>query len=106
MCHCFACQKRTGSIFGVQARFAPANVTREGRANEYVRVGDEGGRITFRFCPTCGSTVYWEQDGVDLIAVAVGAFADPNFPPPRYAVYEARRHRWAAMPELDIEHID
>ena len=106
MCHCFACQKRTGSIFGVQARFAPANVTREGRASEYVRVGDEGGRITFRFCPTCGSTVYWEQDGVDLIAVAVGAFSDPKFPPPRYAVYEARRHSWASMPELDVEHID
>ena len=107
ICHCFACQKRTGSVFGVQARFAATGVTVEGRAAEHVRIGDSGGRATFRFCATCGSTVCWELDGLPgFIAVAVGAFADPEFPAPSVAVYEARRHPWGEMASLDVEHFE
>jgi hypothetical protein len=40
-----------------------------------------------------------------LVAVAVGAFADPGFPPPTVSVYEERRHPWLVVPE-DIEHFD
>ena len=68
-----------------------------GRAAEYVLVGDEGGQARFRFCPECGSTVYWDNSGGEgLVAVAVGAFADPGFPPPTVSVYGARRHPWVA----------
>jgi hypothetical protein len=100
ICHCLACQLRTGSIFGVQARFARDSVTIEGRAREWVRVGDEGNRVTFRFCPDCGATVYYTFDvEPDLVGVPVGAFADSAFPPPTYSVYEARRHPWAHAAE-------
>jgi hypothetical protein len=105
VCHCLACQQRTGSAFGVQARYAREHVRVQGDATTYERVGDSGGRATFHFCPTCGSTVYWELDGLpDHIAVAVGAFADPEFPPPTVAVYEARQHPF--VPTLDVEHHD
>src|SRR5687768_8854071 len=46
MCHCLACQKRTGSVFGVVARWPSDRVTIEGHAQEYVRVGDEGSAAT------------------------------------------------------------
>ena len=106
VCHCLACQKRTGSAFAIQARWPADRVTIEGRAQEYVRVGDEGSAATFRFCPTCGATVYYDSDGMPgLIAVPVGAFADPAFPAPRVSVYEARRHPWAAAP-ADAEQFD
>jgi len=105
VCHCLACQRRTGSVFGVQARFARADVRIEGSGREFVRVGDEGGRATFRFCPTCGVTVYYTMDALDgFVAIPVGAFADPQFPAPRISVYETRRHPWVAMP-LEIEHV-
>jgi hypothetical protein len=106
VCHCLECQRRTGSIFGAQARFRPEQIVAvEGRAAEFVRVGDEGNRITFRFCPVCASTLYWDLSGVpDLVAVAVGAFADPQFPRPTRSVYEARRHSWA--PALDWEGVE
>jgi hypothetical protein len=101
MCHCLACQKRTGSVFGVQARFHEGEVRVEGRATEWSRTGDEGHAITFSFCPTCGATVFYRADFMrGAIAVAVGAFADPGFPPPRVEVYDHRRHPWAVMPEL------
>jgi hypothetical protein len=99
MCHCLACQQRTGSVFGAQARFPAERVHFQGRAREFVRTGDAGGQATFRFCPTCGSTVYWTIDALPgFIAVAVGAFADPGFPPPTFAVYGVRRHAWVEHP--------
>jgi hypothetical protein len=33
-----------------------------------------------------------------MIAVAVGAFVDPTFPPPSQEVYEQYRHRWVKIP--------
>ena len=106
ICHCLECQKRTGSVFAVQARFPRDAVMIEGRWSQWARQGDSGGSATFHFCPVCGSTVYWEMTGVpNFIAVAVGAFADPAFPPPRVSVYEERQHPWTlAIGELPMEH--
>ena len=108
MCHCHACQKRTGSVFGVQARFPKDCVSFEGPFKEWTRVGESGGKATFQLCPTCGSTVAWTHDGLpDFVAVAVGAFADQTFMAPKVSVYEARRHAWTRMPDLvDIEVFD
>jgi hypothetical protein len=101
VCHCLACQRRTGTAFGVQSRFPSERVEITGRSTEYTRHADDDGEArTFRFCPECGATVYYTTDhATDLIAVPVGAFADPSFPPPTVAVYEARRHPWVTLPE-------
>ena len=98
MCHCLACQRRTGSAFGMQARFPKERVRIEGRSTEYVRISDEGEPRAFNFCPECGSTVYYQTDP-ELIAVPIGAFADPGFPPPKVSVYESRRHPWVTVPD-------
>jgi hypothetical protein len=104
MCHCLACQQRTGSAFGIQARFPEDRVRIEGRATEYVRISDAGEARTYHFCAECGSTVYYRLVSVpDLVAVPIGAFADPAFPPPRVSVYESRRHPWVVLPG-SIEH--
>lgn len=106
VCHCLACQLRTGSAFGVQARFARESVTIEGQSTEYVRTADSGNKITFSFCPGCGSTVHYRLDQFpDVIALPVGAFGDPSFPGPKFSVYEARRHIWAPV-EGPVEHFD
>ncbi|HUJ61833.1 MAG TPA: GFA family protein [Kofleriaceae bacterium] len=98
VCHCLACQRRTGSVFAALAAFA-APFTVRGRASEYVRTGDHGARFTFRFCPICGTTVYHTEAGVDgRVSVAIGAFADPSFPAPRASVYDCRRHAWVQLP--------
>ena len=98
VCNCLACQRRTGSVFAALAGFAvPYEVT--GTATEYVRVGDAGATFTFRFCPVCGTTVFHTEQGNDeSVSVAVGAFADPSFPPPQVSVYDCRRHPWVQLP--------
>jgi hypothetical protein len=105
VCHCLACQRRTGSVFAAQARFPARSVTITGASSTFVRIGDAGSRCTFHFCPTCGATVYYANEGGDEIAIPVGAFADPTFPAPTFSVYEGRMHRWVQMP-ASIEHID
>jgi hypothetical protein len=106
ICHCLACQRRTGSVFGAQARFRRDAATITGASSKYVRVGDEGSKVTFSFCPVCGSTVYYAVEGYDQesLAIPVGAFADPGFPSPTFSVYEERMHSWVGLPE-GIEHM-
>jgi hypothetical protein len=104
ICHCYACQKRTGSAFGVQARFAEEQVVAIGHASVYEREGDSGGVASFRFCPHCGTTVWWQIDKLPgFTSVAVGAFADGSFPAPTAAVYEARQVAWVEIRPEDPE---
>jgi hypothetical protein len=81
-------------------------VTIQGKSSQFVRVGDEGSRIVFSFCPTCGVTVHYETEGGqdEVVAIPVGVFAEPGFPAPMYSVYEARKLAWVGLPS-DIEHI-
>ena len=99
VCHCFACQRRTGSVFATLAGFAPPyKVT--GQATEYVRTGDQGAKFRFRFCPVCGTNLFHTEEGYEdrSVSVAVGGFADPSFPPPQDSVYDCRRHSWVVLP--------
>lgn len=102
LCHCFECQKRTGSLFGVAAWYSSAHVRATGAASTYRRAGDSGKEIAFHFCPTCGTTLYWSSERrPDFTAVAVGAFADPKFGEPRRMVYTSRKHEWLPLPAED-----
>lgn len=105
VCHCHACQRRTGSVFGVQARFREAGVVMRGNATEYVREGDSGQHARFYFCPRCGATVYYRLAAVEgVIGVPVGAFANAAFPAPTVSVYEDCMHPWVALPD-GLEHV-
>jgi hypothetical protein len=107
VCHCLDCQKRSGSAFAVQARWPNASVTIVGDFREWSREGESGQRSTFRFCPACGGTISYVNEGMaGVTAVAVGSFADPDFPPPDYSVYEERKHVWVQIEGEGIEHFD
>ena len=107
VCHCLDCQKRSGSAFAVQARFPAEQVEVAGEAKSWTAVGDSGGSATFHFCPTCGGTVWYSGGGfADLIAIPVGTFADPHFPPPRLSVWEERKHEWVEIRGEGVEHYD
>ncbi|WP_068077018.1 GFA family protein [Novosphingobium lentum] len=107
VCHCLDCQKRSGSAFAVQARWPHADVTLAGEFTEWSHTADSGSRATFRFCPRCGATVTFAIAALPgLTGVPVGAFADPQFPPPAFSVYEARMHSWVAIVGADVERWD
>jgi hypothetical protein len=99
MCHCLECQRRTGAVISNQARFPHGQVTIAGKSTEWTRTADSGNVLTYSFCPVCGSTVHWANSGFpDLIAVAIGSFADPTFLAPTVSVWEECRHPWLPAP--------
>jgi hypothetical protein len=74
-----------------------------GPRSTFERTGDGGTTAVYSFCPGCGTTMTWTNgDAPEVIAVAVGAFADPTFPPPVRAVYEERTHPWVALTGIEI----
>lgn len=102
VCHCLACQRQTGSTYNVAAFFSQADVTASGEASIYTRRSDSGDAVTLRFCPMCGTTLWWSSTSApEWVAVAVGAFADPRFPAPTVEVWREHRHSWVDIPKLD-----
>ena len=105
LCQCYECQRRTGTLFSVQARLPREHVTIEGEASswdfpvpnvEAEFLSCDSGGATYYFCPRCGSTVYWDiKVAPDLVGVAVGNFTDPEFPQPMIAGFEAYGTPWA-----------
>ncbi len=94
-CHCTECQRRTGAPFGVGAFYPSDQVRLTGEAKEYRRPTASGATVRAYFCPTCGTTVYWQADRLPgFVGIAVGAIADPTFPHPRRSVFEQTRHHW------------
>ena len=104
VCHCLACQQRSGSAFAVQARWPDDQVTITGQRKEWRRTADSGAQARYLFCPDCGATVAYTLDKFPgVTAVPVGAFADPTFPAPRFSVWEERKHGWVEI-KGDVEH--
>jgi hypothetical protein len=69
------------------------------------RIGESGDKAAYFFCPTCGSTVFYENEGLpDVVAIPVGAFADPDFPIPERSIFEGRRHLWVEVIGTGIRH--
>jgi hypothetical protein len=100
-CACQACQRRTGAPFGVTAFYRTKQVVEQiGEARNWRRTADSGNWLDYRFCPQCGSTIWWEaQIRPGLVAVAGGTFADPDYPPPQRMVWTERRAAWVRPPE-------
>lgn len=104
VCHCLNCQRRSGSAFAAQARFEDKDVTITGNATDWTRTG-ENGSMTQSFCAICGSSLYYRNENLPgQVAIPLGAFADPSFPPPHFSVFENRRHPWVTITGDDIEH--
>jgi len=99
MCHCLACQRRTGAVLSNQALFSGDQITVAGKSSMWTRTAESGNTLTYHFCPVCGSTVYWDATRFPgHVMVAIGNFADPGFPAPAVAVWEQTRHHWVSLP--------
>jgi hypothetical protein len=105
LCHCKACQRRTGTAFHFGASYPKERVRLDGERKIYERDADSGNRIRFHFCPNCGSTLYWERDRNPAVCgVAVGAFDPSAFPPPSDSIWEESMHSWLRLPATMEQH--
>jgi hypothetical protein len=99
-CNCLACQRRTGSPFGVGAYYRKDAISVEGAEKTFGRVAQSGLDVEGRFCPDCGTSVYWTAElRPDHYGVAVGCFGDPSFIPPARVVWSENKHAWVGFPK-------
>lgn len=104
VCHCFECQKRTGSVFGVQARYLTQQVAISGDVVEYSRISDSGNEVTYSFCPRCSATIMLTLSASpEYTVIPVGIFQERDLPTPSFSVYEERKHGWVKF-DCQIEH--
>ena len=101
LCNCLDCQRRTGSLFSVAAFFPRAAVqSLAGATQSFRRASASGFAVAFHSCTLCVSSLWWEPERMPhLVGVAVGAFADPDFPMPEQAVWTGDMHSWIRLPE-------
>ena len=99
-CSCFECQRRTGSPFGLGAYFLRASaLSIDGKYKGHSRTTGTGRNFTTNFCPECGTSVFWELEmRPEHVGIAVGCFADPQFPGPTRAVWAENSHHCVTYP--------
>lgn len=104
ICHCLACQKRTGSPFGEAAYYPHAEVVVTGVSRQFTRPTNAGGTFDQFFCPECGTTVFMRgTKNPDVTGIPIGVFDEPHGMRPVRSVWEDRRHDWVELPEA-IQH--
>ena len=111
VCHCFDCQRRTGSAFGAGAFFEKSAVHLahvRSVPKTFTRTVPAGRTVTNHFCGDCGGTLYWEAEGrPGLVGISLGMFdltRGPPLPPPARSVYEDRKHPWFSF-DVTLEHM-
>lgn len=70
-CHCSQCRKQTGHYWA-STDVSESTLTVDGE--EHVRWYQSSEKVRRGFCDTCGSTLFWDANTVDKIAIAMGLF--------------------------------
>ncbi len=104
LCHCTACQKRTGSAFGISLQVPMAGFSLDkGEPVVRTRIADSGNELSMRFCGECGTTVYSGNTARPHVAVVFGGtLDDPGQVPIEAHIWTDSALPWAPMEE-DVE---
>jgi hypothetical protein len=105
ICHCRMCQKAFGGFFGPLVTVHGLTWTKA----EPARFRSSN-KVQRGFCPSCGTPLTFEVDGVTDIDVAIGAFDDPEVAAPVIQVGNEGRlsfvHRLAGLPVPDAAEVE
>jgi hypothetical protein len=93
-CQCLDCRKATSGHYAAIG-MPTAAVTITGESRRYGKRGDSGHVIYRNFCPTCGSTVFDQGDGMPGVTVINAALLDdPEAFKPQSVIYTRSALSW------------
>jgi hypothetical protein len=75
LCQCYECQKRTGSVFSVQARLPIEHVTVEGQSTTWTFPDDSRKPVTFRSCDSGGPRI---TSALSAVRLCTGSSPSPR----------------------------
>lgn len=105
LCHCRDCQKASGSGHMPAMAMPRPAVKITGETKGFGVVGDSKKTLTRNFCPTCGSIVFAESEGMpDVILLPAGTLDDPSAYKPQVAIFTRSRPHWdqaSGIPEFE-----
>ena len=93
-CHCRHCQLTSGStdIPGVGLPAAAFSIS--GDLTEFTITNDRGGRSMRAFCPTCGTPVYGQIVGEELVFLHAITLDDPSGFTPQMDIFVDSAQPW------------
>ncbi len=100
-CHCTACQKRTGSAFGVSVQVPAEAVTiLEGEPKSRARIADSGNELRSHFCGECGTTIYGASSARPRVrTLMAGSIDDPSWVPIQANIWIGSALPWVHLSE-------
>jgi hypothetical protein len=99
-CHCYNCQKRTGSAFSMGLVVATESLEVKGPLVPWSRVSDEGDTNTRCSCADCGNIIYGIGDtNPELAKLQAGTLDDTSDVEPDVHLWTCRKQSWVRLPE-------
>lgn len=94
-CHCLNCQKLSGAGRVMHVMVPKDAVAASGETSAYPWTSDSGATVTNRFCPTCGSPLFAENNRMPgALAIRAASLDDPSAVNPQMSVYTKRAQAW------------
>lgn len=99
-CHCYNCQKRTGSAFSMGLVVATESLAVTGPLVAWSRVSDEGNTNTRYSCAECGNIIYGIGDtNPELSKLQAGTLDDTRDVEPDVHLWTCRKQPWVSLPD-------
>jgi len=79
ICHCAECRKQSASAFGMSLVVPRAGFrVTQGSPEFWTRPADSGRHVKCVFCPSCGSRLWHEREGIaETLTIKAGSLDDP-----------------------------
>jgi len=98
VCHCKACQKQSGSAFGMSLAVGEgAFRLRSGTLKSFQVVCDSGRIKTCAFCPECGTRIFHQTE--NGVSVKAGTLDDTSSLSPDSHYWTGTKQPWVSVPE-------
>ncbi|MFO1035806.1 MAG: GFA family protein [Geminicoccaceae bacterium] len=100
VCHCRECQRQSASAFGISVSVAKAHFHLDwGEVGCWSRRTDSGRILHCHFCSVCGSRLWHEGPGWDVLSVKGGSLDVPPDLSDAIHIWTSRRLPGVVIPE-------
>lgn len=102
ICHCSMCRKQSGRCFAsTDIPRTALSVSGEDSLSWY----RSSAKVRRGFCSTCGSTLFWDPQARDWIAVAIGAFDGPTQTSVKMHIHVAEKSDYYEIVDRSPQHL-